>query len=122
MPNQIVIIKSDGTPTQPMDQPQAESYLGNLIEANRLANLKQALNDVTGGKGKATGAYQFNGNPVLHASSGTTGVKSVSLFFYDANTNHYVIAMGEHTSSTTYKLTDYGQPSGDFAKNKTISL
>ena len=32
------------------------------------------------------------------------------------------IAMGEHTSSTNYKLTDYGQPDGDFEEGKTIAL
>lgn len=122
MANQIIIIKSDGTPTNPMDQAQAEKYLGNLIDANRLANLKQSLNDVTGGKGKATGSYRFNGHAVLHASSGVQGVKSVSLFFYDNGGDHYIIAMGEHTGASTYKLTDYGQPTGDFRKNATISI
>lgn len=122
MANKIIIIKSDGTPTTPMDQIQAESYLGHLIEPNRMANLKQALNDVTSGKGKATGNYTFNTRPVLHASSGVTGVKSVSLFFYDQSSDHYIIAMGEHTAATTYKLTDYGQPSGDFRRNATITL
>lgn len=122
MANKIIIIKSDGTPTNPMDQAQAESYLGNLIESNRIANLKQALNDVTGGKGKPTGSYTFNTHNVLHASSGVTGVKSVSLFFYDNAGDHYIIAMGEHATSNTYKLTDYGQPAGDFRKNATITL
>lgn len=122
MANQIIIIKSDGTETRPMDQAQAESYLGNLIEKNRIANLKQSLNDVTGEKGKATGDYKFNSHPVLHASSGVIGVKSVSLFFYEDNEDHYIIAMGEHTGPSSYKLTDYGQPSGDFKKNATISI
>lgn len=122
MANQIIIIKSDGMPTNPMDQAQAENYLGNLIGANRVANLKQSLNDVTGGKGKPTGNYIFNTHPVLHASSGVQGVKSVSLFFYDNGGDHYIIAMGEHTGASTYKLTDYGQPTGDFKKNATISI
>lgn len=122
MANQIIIIKSDGTPTNPMDQAQAEKYLGNLIEANRIANLKQSLNDVTGGKGKPTGNYTFNNQPVLHASSGVQGVKSVSLFFYNQGGDHYIIAMGEHTADSTYKLTDYGQPTGEFRKNATITI
>lgn len=122
MANKIIIIKSDGTPTNPMDQAQAESYLGNLIEANRMANLKQSLNDVTGGKGKPTGKYTFNTYKVLHASSGIEDVKSVSLFFYDNASDHYIIAMGKHTGSSTYKLTDYGQPTGDFRKDATIKL
>ncbi|MFB6457941.1 hypothetical protein ACE38W_21905 [Chitinophaga sp. Hz27] len=122
MANQIVIIKSDGTSTQPMNQAQAESYLGNLITADRIANLKQALNDVTGGKGKPTGKYKFNNFPVLHASSGVIGVKSVSLFFYDNGGNHHIFAMGEHVAASSYKLTDYGQPAGDFKKNATITI
>ncbi|MCH2223800.1 MAG: hypothetical protein MK066_03445 [Crocinitomicaceae bacterium] len=123
MANQIVIIKSDGTQTRPMDQTQAENYLKKLIESNRVANLKQSLNDVTGGtKGKATGKYTFNKHAVLHASSGIMGVKSLSLFYYNLVGDHYIIAMGEHTGSSKYKLTDYGQPKGDFKKNATISI
>lgn len=122
MANKIIIIQRNGTHTSPMDQAQAESYLGNLIDANRMANLKQSLNDVTGGKGKATGKYTFNTHAVLHASSGVMGVKSVSLFFYDQGGDHYIIAMGEHTASDTYKLTDYGQSAGDFREGATISL
>lgn len=48
-----------------------------LNDDNRLANLKQALNDVTAGK--ATGDLKFRANPVWHASSGN-GQKSVTLF------------------------------------------
>lgn len=122
MANQIIIITKKGNKTQPMEQLQAENYLGNLINQNRVANLKQSLNDVTSGKGKATGEYKFDGHPVLHASSGKPDVKSVCLFYYDYNDDHYIIAMGEHTASKEYKLTDYGQKDGDFQKNKTIDL
>ncbi len=122
MSNQIIIIKSDGTQTQAMAQEQAKSYLGNLIYENRLANLSQSLNDVTGGGGKPTGDYTFAGHRVLHASSGKVGVKSVSLFYYDDNDDHYIIAMGEHVSSNAYKLSDYGQPDGDFKGDRTIAL
>lgn len=122
MSKNIIIIKSDGTATTPMAQAQAEVYLGKLITANRVANLKQSLNDVTGNKAKATGDYTFNTHPVLHASSGITGVKSVSLFLYKQASLFYIIAMGEHVSSKSYKLTDYGQPNGNFKKNATISL
>jgi len=39
-----------------MKQPQAESYMDNVIDDKSLvANLKQSLNDIYGGKGKATG-------------------------------------------------------------------
>lgn len=126
MANKIIIIKSDGTHTSPsMDQAQAQVYLGKLILANRVSNLKQSLNDVTGGHGKATGSYTFDGHPVLHASSGVIGVASLSLFFYESNNDHYIFAMGEHikdTKTTNYKLSDYGQPSGVFKKNATISI
>lgn len=121
MPKNINIIKSDGTETGVMEQAQAESYLVNLLNADRVANLKQSLNDVTSNKGKPTAAYIFNGYPVLHASSGNE-VKCVSLFYYDDSNVHYIIAMGEHQTSTSYKLSDYGQTAGDFKKNATISL
>lgn len=126
MANKIIIIKSDGTHTSPsMNQEQAEIYLGKLIEVNRKSNLKQSLNDVTSGKGKRTGDYTFNGHPVLHASSGVIGVKSLSLFFYKDKDDYYIFAMGEHienTKTTNYKLSDYGQPTGEFKKNATISI
>lgn len=122
MANQFIIIKKDGIPTTPMAQAQAESYLGNLIEANRLANLKQALNDVANGKGKATGNRKFNNIPVLHASSGVMGVKSLSLFFYDNNRDHYIVAMGKHVAASSYTLSDYGQPSGDFKNGITFTI
>lgn len=122
MSNQVIVIKSDGTHTTPMNQAQTEIYLGKLLNPDRQANLKQSLNDVYGNKGKATGSYRFGGFPVLHASSGVVGVKSVSLFFYDNGGNHYIIAMGEHTGASTYKLIDYGQANGEFKFKATISI
>jgi len=122
MSNKVIVIKSDGTHTSAMDQAQTEKYLGNLLHSDRQSNLKQSLNDVYSNKGKATGSYKFAGFPVLHASSGVLGVKSVSLFFYDNEGDHYIMAMGEHTGASTYKLTDYGQADGDFKFKATISI
>ena len=119
---EIIIIDSNGDEIGPMDQAQAQNYLRDLIEKNRFANLSQSLNDVVDGKGKATGDYTFNDQPVLHASSGIPGVKSVSLFFFEEEDIIYIIAMGEHKTSTTYKLTDYGQHDGDFKYKATITL
>ena len=109
----IVIIKSDGTQTNPMAQAQAESYLFNVHgDASLTANMKQALNDLTGGKGKSSQPYTFNGQPILHASSGN-GEKSISLFFYRTGGNEYIVAMGEHSGKVkgkeTYRLSHYGQ-------------
>lgn len=133
----IVIVKSDGSLAGPMPQAQAESYLFNVHKQVDLnASMKQALNDLTGGKGKAstfsTGkntasvSYMFKGKPVLHASSGD-GESSISLFFYRLEAHEYVIAMGEHAGKVkgkeTYKLCHYGQD-GDplYKKGATISL
>ena len=129
MPSHVVIIKTDGTETNPMPQRQAEIYLGKLITANRTASLKQAMNDVYSGKGKATGAYMYAGlggsHRVLHASSGN-GQTSVSLFYVTCPQGTFIIAMGEHLDvpkpKVEYKLTDYGQPSGSFKRNATIKL
>ncbi|MDH5257579.1 MAG: hypothetical protein OEX07_06210 [Gammaproteobacteria bacterium] len=121
MTSNIIVIKKDGSQTTRMPQSVTETYLGGLIHDNRVANLKQSLNDVTGARGKATGDYIFNGQPVLHASSGND-VKCVSLFFYDFGGVHYIFAMGEHADSTSYKLSDYGQPNAPYKKNSTISL
>jgi hypothetical protein len=123
----IVIIKSDGTQAGPMAQAQAESYLFNVhSDASLTANMKQALNDLTGGKGKASQPYVFNGHPILHASSGN-GVKSISLFFYRTGGNEHIIAMGEHTGKVkgkeTYKLTHYGQNANPtYKKGAVITL
>lgn len=127
MPQNMIIIKKDGTPTNPpMAQAQAQNYLKNLIDANRYANLTQSLNQAFDGNGKPTAAYKFANQPVLHASSGN-GEKSVSLFYYVIAETITLFAMGEHmktekTEPVQYKLSDYGQPNGDFAAGKTIIL
>ncbi|MFD0396875.1 hypothetical protein ACFVHI_02160 [Kitasatospora sp. NPDC127121] len=124
--SEMVVIKTDGTQTTPMRQPQAESYLVNVLNeagmGNRLANLKQSLNQAFNGQGKPTGSYQFRGKPVLHASSGN-GQQSVTLFFYADGSKLMLFAMGEHVSSTQYRISIYGQQ-GDpnFAKGKVISI
>ena len=51
---QITILKKDGEgPVGPMAQDRAEAYLTPVLnDANRLANLKQSLNDITSGNGR----------------------------------------------------------------------
>jgi hypothetical protein len=110
----IVIIRSNGTQTQPMAQPQAQSYLENVLKEaggiGRLVNLKQALNDVGGGKGKASGSYFFNNRPVLHASAGSVGKgTSVTILFCRDAGNEYIFAMGGHLGASSYELDIYGQ-------------
>lgn len=119
-----IIVRSDGGgETTPMRQPQAESYLLNIIksETNRHANLKQALNDVFSGKGKDTGSYTFENRAVWHASSGN-GEKSVTLFFTMDRDDAKIFAMGEHASSRSYTISDFGQRDAPFQKGQTISL
>ena len=125
----IVIVKKDGTATNKMAQEQAENYFlapskkfGPPMIAGNPSCLKQAFNDVTTpGRGKATGDYKFNNFRVLHASSGN-GQKSVSVFYYDIGNIHYIIAVGEHVTSKSYKLSYYGQPTGPFKSGSTIVL
>lgn len=122
----MIVIKEDGGgETSPMAQPQAQSYLIEVIKARKMtdktANVKQALNQAFDGGGKATGKYTFNGHPVLHASSGN-GQTSATLFFYDDAGKLMLFAMGEHDTSTKYKISVYGQKGTDFAKGKTIAV
>lgn len=141
--NNIVIIRDDGTSTLPMDQAQAEIYLGNLLinahKYYRLIGLSQALNDVVKGQGKPTNGYKFyhpsaqDAQPVLHVSAtvntaaGKPGSRSVCLFFYTQNQgNHVIFAVGEHASKTSCTLIDHGQPATGpnkaFKKQATITL
>jgi hypothetical protein len=122
-PTGMIIIKSDGTPTGLMPQDRVESYLSNLLNANRIANLKQALNQSFDGNAKPTGNYQDNARAIWHASSGN-GQKSVSLFFFMNGSTANLVAMGEHVAGpgTKYDLCDYGQPTGEFTKNARITL
>jgi hypothetical protein len=126
MPANMIIIKRDGTQTAPpMAQAQAEVYLGKLIYANRTASLKQALNQAFDGDGKPTGDYKYGFNDVLHASSGD-GQQSVALFYYVFGNTIYLFAMGEHLDvpkpQVRYKLSDYGQPNGQYVEDATIIL
>ena len=118
----VVVLKANnGGQTTVMQQPQVESYLGNLVGNNRTASLKQAINDVFNANGKATGAYTFNNAAVWHASSGN-GQQSVSVFFRITGAQAELFAMGAHATTTSYKITDFGQAGTDFAEGKTISL
>lgn len=129
MPIEIYITKRDGTDAGPMKQPQAESYLANVIDDSSLvANLKQSLNDVFSDKGKATGHYTHAKLPIRHASSGKPGTtKCVSLFWtYGPSDKLKIVAAGRHTVSTPnlteYNLCYYGQADGEMKEGKTISL
>ena len=118
-----IIVKKDGSgeTAPPMKQPQAENYLANLLTKDRHANLKQAMNDVFTGKGKASSDLKFAAQPVLHASSGN-GQKSVTLFFYMFGVTAKIFAMGEHVDSSSYSVSVYGQRGTSFQQGRTISL
>ncbi len=123
MPSYLVVIKADGTQTRPMMQAQAQTYLGKVINDPNSANLKQSLNQAFDGNGKATGNYLYQANKVLHASSGKEGTdKCVTLFYHLANDMIYLIAMGKHVSSSSYKLNFYGQPDAPWKKGSQIML
>jgi hypothetical protein len=124
----IIILKRDGGgPVGPaMPQDRVEAYLTPVLnDNNRLANLKQSMNDISTGKGKATGSYTYNRASVWHASSGN-GAKSVTLFYTMAGSTASIFAMGEHAEGnanvTKYTVSDYGQTGTDFALKKTIAI
>lgn len=123
MPSHLVVIKKDGTQTRPMMQAQAQTYLGQVINDLKSANLKQSLNQAFDGNGKATGSYLYQAREVLHASSGKAGTdKCVTLFYYVASDMIYLIAMGKHVSSSSYTLNFYGQPDAPWKKDSQIAL
>ncbi|MDM5064278.1 hypothetical protein OB934_15940 [Aeromonas salmonicida] len=117
----IIIIDGNGQALAAMTQREAETYLGDYLERNLQANMKQCMNDITSNKGKATGDYEYDSHPALHASSGNMQ-KSVSIFYYDDEDMHYIIAMGKHKTATSYNLSFYGQPAGSFKYKATIEL
>lgn len=124
MPKNLIVIKRDGNQTTPaMAQAQAEKYLCNVVDKSLHANVKQALNQAFDGEGKATAGYRFDGNPIIHASSGIEGTqKCVSIFFYILGETIYTVAMGRHVTSSSYILDHYGQPSGDFKEGARVNL
>ncbi|MFI9310589.1 hypothetical protein [Streptomyces triculaminicus] len=126
----MIIDKRDGGgQTRPMAQPQAESYMVNVLKDQRQLNkepsLKQALNQAFNGGGKPTGGYKFKNHKVLHASSGDGQTSTTLFYFNNTDTNTMTLfAVGEHLAGpkTRYKITVYGQAGTDFAQGKTISL
>jgi hypothetical protein len=123
----MIVIKTaayGGGETTKMAQKLAETYLGKLIEKARLPNLKQAMNDAFGGRGKACGNYTYNGHKPLHASAGKPDRSSVTLFYYPDPVGEtlYCFAMGEHLGSSSYTISDFGPATGDFKKGTKIAL
>ncbi|MFB6457943.1 hypothetical protein ACE38W_21915 [Chitinophaga sp. Hz27] len=122
MADKFIRIYDNVNQTGEMNQFEMQAELKTYIDRELYANLSQALNDVADGRGSATGSKTFNGYPVLHASAGKIGRSSITLFWYEKDRNHYIIAMGEHANSTTYDLTHYGQIEGDFRLNNRITI
>ncbi|MFI9235577.1 hypothetical protein [Streptomyces sp. NPDC053079] len=125
----MVIERRDGgAPTRAMSQPEAQAYLLGVLKEQKMLDkevpLKQALNQAFDGGGKATGSYKYKNRPVLHASSGN-GQRSATLFYYSEDSTDSTLrlfAIGEHKTSSSYKITVYGQKGTDFAQGKTVSL
>lgn len=128
MATNMIIIKTaqhGGGQTNPMPQEQAKNYLGNILGANagsRLTNLSQALNQAFGDQGKSNGTLTYQGRQTMHASAGVVGVSSVTLFYYAQGSTLYLFAMGEHSSSNSYKVSDFGPNDGPFKQGKTVLL
>ncbi|MCX4847854.1 hypothetical protein [Streptomyces sp. NBC_00893] len=122
----MIILRANGNgQTGAMDQTRAKNYLINILTRrgmlNRLANLSQALTQAFNGGGFPTHPYVFNGFPVLHASAGNYQT-SVTLFYYLANNNLMLFAVGEHIPGpqNRYRITIYGQAGTNFAMNSIV--
>jgi hypothetical protein len=102
-------------------QTGAEELLVDIVnQSNRTANVKQSMNQMFDGNGKATGAHTFGGLPIWHASSGN-GVKSVCLFYTIQSVTAQIVAVGEHVSGSSYSL-EWGRTAGSFKKGATLTI
>ncbi|MFE9820061.1 hypothetical protein [Streptomyces sp. NBC_00236] len=121
----MIILRANGAgQTGPMTQATTQTYLTNVLTRvgmlNRLPNMTQALNQAFNGGGLPTGAYVFNGFPVLHASAGNFQT-SVTLFYYVNNNVLMLFAMGEHANHAgNYRISIYGQAGTPFALNAVV--
>jgi hypothetical protein len=127
MASSMIVIKTaayGGGQTSQMNQETAKTYLGNLLQkgSSRVTNLSQALNQAFNGQGKSCGTNMYEGHASLHASAGKEGVSSVTLFYYELGMTLYCFAMGEHATSSSYKISDFGPATGNFQYNKTVQL
>ena len=127
MASSMIVIKTaayGGGSTSAMNQMTAQTYLANLLPkgSSRLTNLSQALNQAFNGQGKPCGNLMYEGHAPLHASAGVEGVSSVTLFYYELGMTLYCFAMGEHKSSSSYTISDFGPAAGNFQYKKTVQL
>ncbi len=136
MPDSAIIIRANATAFQPpgtdtpaMDQDNFVRYLQkacDIANAER-GDMLKAIQKMFQGNGSATGAYQYRGEPVWHASSGKAETKaSFSLFWILPGEIPKVFAAGQHIRGSTnvvkYKITHFGPHGSDFQVNRTITL
>ena len=112
---------TDGPGLQRTENGVTELIVG-ILDNNRAANAKQAINQMFNGDGKATSGYKYLGLDVWHASAGKPDRSSVSLFYTMQGTVAQVIAIGEHKTKTSYSLCDLGRTAGPFKQGATLQL
>ncbi|MDH6706596.1 hypothetical protein P3T27_003323 [Kitasatospora sp. MAA19] len=104
-------------------QTDAQTDLKLYIDIGRHTALGQALNDAYDGKGKDSGNHVVDGEKVnvRHSSAGVAGKATVTLFHFFKNNEFHLVALGEHVSSTAYRIDDVlGQETAPFQKKKTV--
>jgi hypothetical protein len=104
-------------------QPDAQTDLKLYVDSGRYTALSQALNDAFDGKGKDSGTHLIDGEKVnvRHSSAGVVGKPSVTLFHFFKNNEFHLVALGEHVSSSGYRIDDVlGQETAPFQKKKTV--
>ena len=75
---------------------------------SRGRDMGQAVGKIEKGEGSPTGDHAYHGLPVRHASAGVSGRTGNISIFYVVGTSQTagirILGIGEHTSSTKYKL------------------
>ena len=90
------------------------------LPSNGHGNIKTAMQDLTGGKGKATSGH----SGVLHASAGVIGTNNggCTLFFKRSGVEVDVVGIGQHKKGPKGSDTSYTIHFGQTLLGKTLTL
>jgi hypothetical protein len=101
-------------------EPMKQFVQGRAVGGTSLTSVSQAVNDVHGGKGKATGSYQYRSQAILHCSAGVAATGTgCSIFFVRESLKVKIIGIGRHVDATSYTL---AWTTSDWTPGKTLRL
>lgn len=102
------------------DEDELIEKIKSKLPSNGHGNIKTAMQDLTGGKGKATSGHAG----VLHASAGVIGTNSggCSLFFKRSGVEIDVVGVGQHQKGPKGSDTKYTIFFGQSTLGKTLTL